>query len=288
MRLSSSSSTVIPTLSAISSSVGRAHQALLELRDRPLDLTGARAHRARHPVERAQLVDDRAPDARDRVRLELDLAIGIEPLDRPDQAEQPVRDEILLVDVRRQARPETAGDELDERRIGEDEPVPERLLAGARPSSCDSRARERQCRRLVCPRLVRIRGRRPNSFPTARERALRARSPIHSARAPAASATTHALPPASAAQTATAPSESAMAENRMSRATRCIRSSCQRAGIETFRPSCASRSWARDGDRASDDIRPHSSRVGSGVRVAPGRDVRSATLPRSPGAWRNW
>ena len=89
--------------------VGRgAHQRPLELGDRALDLARARAHRARHPVERAELVDDRALDARDRVRLELDLAVRVEALDRADQAEQPVRDEILLVDVRRE-RPRRAG-----------------------------------------------------------------------------------------------------------------------------------------------------------------------------------
>src|SRR5215218_6272105 len=76
--------------------VGDLHQALLELLDRDaqlaghllvgrrpvepvlelavhaLDLAGAGADGARHPVQRAQLVDDRALDARDRVGLELD------------------------------------------------------------------------------------------------------------------------------------------------------------------------------------------------------------------------
>src|SRR5205814_4348853 len=41
----------------------------LELDDRALDLAGTAAHRARHPVHRPQLVDDRALDAADRVRL---------------------------------------------------------------------------------------------------------------------------------------------------------------------------------------------------------------------------
>src|SRR4029079_7658378 len=68
----------------------RAVELALELADRPLDVAGPGAHRARHPVEGAQLVDDRALDPRDRVRLELDVALGVEALDRPDQAEQPV------------------------------------------------------------------------------------------------------------------------------------------------------------------------------------------------------
>src|SRR5215212_2757001 len=62
-------------------------QPVLELAVRPLDLAGTGADRARHPVERAQLVDDRALDARDRVGLELDLALDVEALDRIDQAD---------------------------------------------------------------------------------------------------------------------------------------------------------------------------------------------------------
>ena len=59
-----------------------------------------RSVRARaRDIERAELIDDCALDARDRVRLELDLPVGVEALDRADQPEQPVRDEVLLVDV---------------------------------------------------------------------------------------------------------------------------------------------------------------------------------------------
>ena len=98
-RLSSSSSVVIPSFPAISSSVGarwsvRSSSAIARSMSRARD-----ADRARHPVERAQLVDDRALDACDRVGLELDVAVGIEALDRADQAEQAVRDEVVLVDV---------------------------------------------------------------------------------------------------------------------------------------------------------------------------------------------
>ena len=103
----------------------------LELGDRALDLAGPCAHGARNPVERAELVDDRALDAADRVRLELDLAVGVEALDRADQAEEPVGDEVLLVDVRGQRGAEAAGDELDERRVGQDQPVAQRLVARA-------------------------------------------------------------------------------------------------------------------------------------------------------------
>jgi hypothetical protein len=96
---------------------------LLELGDRALDVARPCAHRARHPVERAQLVDDRALDPRDRVRLELDLAVRVVALDRTDQAEEAVGDEVALVDVRRQTASEAACDELDERRVGQDQAV---------------------------------------------------------------------------------------------------------------------------------------------------------------------
>src|SRR5215213_5231644 len=105
---------------------GGAVQAVLEPAVHPLDLAGTGAHRARHPVQRAQLVDDRALDARDRVGLELDLALGVEALDRVDEADQAVGDEVGLLDVRGQAGGHAARDVLDQRRVGDHE-----LLAGA-------------------------------------------------------------------------------------------------------------------------------------------------------------
>ena len=111
--------------------VRRAVELALELRDRPLDVAGAGAHRARHPVHRAKLVDDRALDARDRVGLELDVAPEVEALDRADQAEEAVRDEVSLLHVRREAAPEAAGDVLDERRVREDQAIAQGTVAGA-------------------------------------------------------------------------------------------------------------------------------------------------------------
>src|SRR4029453_1206374 len=73
---------------------GRARGARLEVGDRPLDVARAGAHRTRHPVHGAQLVDDGALDARDRIRLELDVAGWVEALDRADQAEETVGDEV--------------------------------------------------------------------------------------------------------------------------------------------------------------------------------------------------
>jgi len=109
--------------------VGRsAHQLALELADGALDVAGARADRARHPVHRAQLVDDRALDAGDRVGLELDVPVGVEALDRADQPEQAVGDEVVLVHVRRQAAAETARDVLDERSVRQDQAVANMLI----------------------------------------------------------------------------------------------------------------------------------------------------------------
>ena len=129
VRLSSSSATVIPTFSAICSSVGAVPSLRLELGHRALDLAGARADRPGHPVQRAELVDDRALDARDRVGLELHVATRVVALDRTDQPEQAVRDEVTLVDVRGQAAPEASGDVLHERRVREDQPVSKGLVA---------------------------------------------------------------------------------------------------------------------------------------------------------------
>ena len=126
----SSSSTVIPTFVGDLLVGRRSAEPRLELADRALDLPRPRAHRARHPVERPQLVDDRPADARDRVGLELDVAVGIEAVDRADQSEQPVRDEVAVVDVRRQPRSEPAGHVLHERRVAQDQLVAQRLLTG--------------------------------------------------------------------------------------------------------------------------------------------------------------
>ena len=102
----------------------------LERRDRTLDLTRAGPNGARHPVERPELVDDRPLDPRDRVGLELDVAVRVEPLDRADQAEQPVGDEVLLLDVCGEPASEPACHVLHEGRVGQDQAVTKRLVAG--------------------------------------------------------------------------------------------------------------------------------------------------------------
>ena len=161
----------------------------LERRDRTLDLASPRPDGARHPVERTQLVDDRAADARHREGLELDLARRIEALDRADEPEEPVRDEVLLVDVRRKTRPHAPRHELDERRVGQDQAVTELLVVGL-PVLLPERLG------LVrSSHGKRIRRAGADSSGRARTRTRRARSAIQAARAVDAIAMTHAAPP---------------------------------------------------------------------------------------------
>src|SRR5439155_6925914 len=75
---------------------GRAVELALELGDGPLDVARAGTHGPWHPIHRPELVDDRALDPCDRVRLELDVAVRVVALDRPDQAQQSVGHEIAL------------------------------------------------------------------------------------------------------------------------------------------------------------------------------------------------
>ena len=107
--------------SASSSSVGRPLQAVLEFGETALDLAGSGPHRTRHPVEGPQLIEDGALDAIDGVGLELVAALEIELVDGVDEPEGPVGHKILRVDVARQPGSETAGDELDQRRVVKDE-----------------------------------------------------------------------------------------------------------------------------------------------------------------------
>ncbi len=122
---------VIPTFSGDLLVGRRPGELRLEVADRALDLTRPRPHRARHPVERSQLVDDRATDPRDRIRLELDVALRVVAVDRTHQAEQAVGDEVGLVHVSGQPRAEPAGHVLHERRVVHDQAVTQRLLAGS-------------------------------------------------------------------------------------------------------------------------------------------------------------
>src|SRR5262249_27648907 len=60
----------------------RTTQLVLELRVRLLDVAGTRPNRARHPIEGAQLVDDRTTDPLHREGLEADLPFRLEAIHR--------------------------------------------------------------------------------------------------------------------------------------------------------------------------------------------------------------
>src|SRR4029079_3876744 len=74
--------------------------------------------------------DELALDPGHGVRLELHVARRVVALDRADQAEQAVGDEVALVHVGRQPGAEPAGDVLHERRVGEDQAVGDLRVAG--------------------------------------------------------------------------------------------------------------------------------------------------------------
>ena len=158
----------------------RAAERRLELADRPLDLPRPRPHRPRHPVERAQLVDDRAADPRDRVRLELDVPLRVVAVDRAHQPEQPVRDEVGLVDVRRQPRAEPPRHVLHERRVVDDQPVAQRLVARPPVLEPEAPAVGFSChveRIRASAAVLLSAGQRERSHPERRSRPPRSRSP---------------------------------------------------------------------------------------------------------------
>ncbi len=101
----------------------------LEPLERPLEVAGLGAHRPRHPVDRAQLVEDRAFDSADRVGLELVAAVEVELFDCVDETEDPVAHEIGLIDTLRQAYRHPTGDVLHEWRVLQDETVTYLALA---------------------------------------------------------------------------------------------------------------------------------------------------------------
>ena len=104
--------------------VGAAPQLVLQLGVGAFDGPSLGPHRAGYPVDRAELVDDRPLDAADGVGLELEAAGRVELVDGVDEPEDPVADQVGLLDVLREARRDPAGDELDQRRVVQDQPLP--------------------------------------------------------------------------------------------------------------------------------------------------------------------
>ena len=106
---------------------------------------GLLPHRAGDPVQGPQLVDHRAPDAGDRVGLELDGPLGVELLDGVDQSEDPGGDEVGLLDIGRQPDADPARDVLHQRRVVQDQLLAQPLVARGlvRPPQLVERARAR-------------------------------------------------------------------------------------------------------------------------------------------------
>src|SRR5262249_48650482 len=90
---------------------------------RLLDLAARATDRARRPVLPAELVDDRAGDPRPGVLLERGALARVEAVDRLDQRQDPARDEVVELAVRRQLAHLAGGEVPDHRRVGEHELV---------------------------------------------------------------------------------------------------------------------------------------------------------------------
>src|SRR6185295_5627260 len=91
-----------------------------------LDVALPAADRARRPVLAAELVEDRAVDARPRELLERRALFRVVAVDRRDQGLEAAGDEVLDLAARRQLAHLAVRDVLHERRVGHDEPVAER------------------------------------------------------------------------------------------------------------------------------------------------------------------
>ena len=88
------------------------------------------AHRARGPVLGAHLVDDRPVDPRPQELLERGAAVGVVAVQRRDHGDQPARDVVVGLLVRRHLRQLAEDDVLDHRRVRHDQAVALPGLAG--------------------------------------------------------------------------------------------------------------------------------------------------------------
>ena len=74
-------------------------------------------------------------DARPRVLLERRALGGVEAVDRLDEGDEPARDEVVELAVRRELARLARREVLDHRRVGEDEPVTGRHILVLNPGS---------------------------------------------------------------------------------------------------------------------------------------------------------
>ena len=98
-----------------------AAQALLDLAVGTLELAALLTHAARHPVERAELVEDRALDPELRVGLELAVLLGVVLLDRVHQTDDARVVQVVEVDVGREPDGDAVHDVPDEWRVLEND-----------------------------------------------------------------------------------------------------------------------------------------------------------------------
>src|SRR5207302_10762364 len=80
---------------------GRTAQRPLELMRYLLDQARLLTHAARHPVERAEVIENRPPDAELRVGRERGCLLRVVLADRVQESDDPPRDEVAVLHVRR-------------------------------------------------------------------------------------------------------------------------------------------------------------------------------------------
>ena len=148
------SASVISRSAATSASVGVRCRVASSFDVRLLDGPGLGPNRSRDPVDRAELVDDRALDPRDGVGLELDVPEGLEALDGVDQPDDPVAGQVGLVHVAGQPDRHPAGDVLDHRGVVDDELVAQACAPRSpctRPTGVDAVPHRFSLRRQLSP-----------------------------------------------------------------------------------------------------------------------------------------
>src|SRR4029079_18774135 len=96
---------------------GRTTEAGFEVVRHLVDERGLLPDAARYPVERAQVVEDRAADAELRVRREERFLPRVVLHDRVEQPDDAPRHEVVELDVRRLPDGETLDDATDEREV---------------------------------------------------------------------------------------------------------------------------------------------------------------------------
>ena len=117
-------------MSPSSSRVGRRPCAPVKVSCALSEVALQAAQRARRPVAAPQLVEDRSVDARPEVRLQARALPRVVAVDRADQALDAARDQVVDLARRRQLADLLVDDVLDERHVGEHQPVSKPHVTG--------------------------------------------------------------------------------------------------------------------------------------------------------------